>query len=307
MKEVATVNGIKVYSSKQLTGINGSKLTFADGSWCDVSTNQIVNNGPGTISIGEGSGSNVATTKKVGPQTFQGRAVNVNALAADVEISVGNQLSIEIEGPEAEVNAIKFGERDGWLIVQGDGSTGKGAGNSINITGSGISISSGNVSSVFIGGGRGNVISMGGQENATKVRITLPKGGGIKASDISGKTTIGDTEGPVELNVVGHGDFIVGKVGSAIFRVKGSGDITAQSVMGTLGITIQGSGDVRVKNGEVTNLEGSIMGSGDIKFGGKAQNASLSVMGSGDIDVHHVVNKPILSKMGSGDIDVGNW
>lgn len=53
MRKVATINGVAVYSDKQLTGIKGTRIDFADGSCCDVLTNTTVNNGPGDIQIGE--------------------------------------------------------------------------------------------------------------------------------------------------------------------------------------------------------------------------------------------------------------
>ena len=313
MNLVATVNGVKVYSTKQIRQINDSKIVFTDGSWCDVATKEVVNNGPGSISLGSPGtgGSTTNKPKKVGPEVFTGRAVDISGISADVDITVGDKLSITIEGPEAEVDAIKFTQRGDRLVVEGSNASGKGGR-------SGINISSGR-GGIFVGGairgshvmvGNGiNVVSISGDRgsSSTKVSITVPQGAEVNAQDIDGKTTIGDTEGPVQASVRGNGDFVIGKIGDATLRIQGGGDITVAHVNGNLSVNIQGSGDVRVKNGTVRTLMADVMGSGDVKFGGKAENASLSVMGSGDIDVAHVTNRPQIRTMGSGDISVGNW
>ncbi len=314
MNPIAVINGVKVYSTKQVSQINNTRIVFSDGSWCDVATNEVVNNGPGSISLGSpGTGSSTTNKqKKVGPQVFTGRAVDISGISADVDITIGEKLSIMIEGPETEVDAIKFAQRGDRLVVEVSDVGGEG-------DRSGINISSGR-SGVFVSGtirgahmvvnsGNINVVSMssGKGSSSTKVSITVPHGAEVNAQDIDGKTTIGDTEGPVQASVRGHGDFTIGKIGDATLSIQGGGNITVANVNGNLNINLQGSGDVRVKNGTVRSLSVNLMGSGDVKFGGKAENASLSVMGSGDIDVVHVTNRPSIRAMGSGDVKVGNW
>ncbi len=309
---VATINGVRVYSTKQVSQINNTRIVFTDGSWCDVGTNEVVNNGPGSISLGSPGmeGSTTNKPKKVGPEVFIGRAVDIRGIFADVDITVGNKLSIAIEGPEAEVDAIKFTQRDDRLVVEGSNTSGKGGR-------SGINISSGR-GGIFIGGAigsshvvvsSGNVVSMSadGGSSSTKVSITVPKGTEISAQGINGTTTIGDTEGPVQASVFGDSDFTIGKINDATLRIQGSGDITVASVNGNLDVNLKGSGDVDVKNGSVRNLSVNLMGSGDVKFGGRAENASLSITGDGDINVAHVTNRPLIRVMGTGDARVRNW
>lgn len=139
MNLVATVNGVKVYSTKQVSQINNTKIVFTDGSWCDVATNEVVNNGSGSISLGSpGTGSSTTNKpKKVGPEVFTGRAVDISGISANVDITVGDKLSITIEGPEAEVDAIKFAQRGDRLIVEGSNASGKGSGSGINISSGG--------------------------------------------------------------------------------------------------------------------------------------------------------------------------
>lgn len=314
MNLVATVNGVRVYSTKQISQINNNRIVFTDGSWCNVATNEVVNNGPGSISLGSpGTGSStINKPMKVGPEVFTGSAVDISGISADVYITVGNELSITIEGPKTEVDAIKFLQRGDRLVVEGSNASNKGGRAGITISSGRGGIIVGSVirsSQVMVGNGNVNIVSMsgGGGPSPTKVSITVPKGAGVNAQDIDGKTIIGDTEGPVQASVRGDGDFTIGKISDATLSIQGGGDITVANVSGNLNINLQGSGDVCVKNGNVPNLSVNLMGSGDVKFGGKAQNASLSIMGSGDIDVVHVTNRPSILAMGTGDVTIGNW
>lgn len=126
-------------------------------------------------------------------------------------------------------------------------------------------------------------------------------------SGISGKVNIGDIEGNLQASVNGGSDISAGRTKDTVLSLQGGEDIRVQEVNGSLTAQIAGSGDIRIKQGNVTTLNATVTGSGDIKFGGKAENAILTVTGSGDIQVTEVKNRPITNIVGSGDIDVGNW
>ncbi|MHB8529491.1 MAG: GIN domain-containing protein, partial [Caulobacteraceae bacterium] len=130
-----------------------------------------------------------------------------------------------------------------------------------------------------------------------------------------GDWTIGNVKGNMRLAVAGSGDARSGSAASADLSVAGSGDlatqevrqgltavstgsgdITAGSVYGPLNIRIAGSGDVKARSGQVTDMTAQIAGSGDVRFGGVAQNLNASIAGSGDITVAKVtgqVNKRV--------------
>lgn len=214
-------------------------------------------------------------------------------------------MTVTIEGPKSDVSAIKVNKSGKTLVIQGlGGKSGISGANVVMSGGSSISIGGGSVS---IGHGSVNISTGGGGENETKVTISVPKGSAVRVGGVQGKTTIGDTEGPLQASVLGGDDIRAGKVGDATLSVQGSGDINVKSVNGNLSMNVQGSGDIRVKNGSVRQLSANVMGSGDARFDGEAVDANLSVMGSGNIDVESVKNRPITSVMGHGDINVGNW
>lgn len=95
----------------------------------------------------------------------------------------------------------------------------------------------------------------------------------------------------------------------ASLSVSGSGDILAQTAIKSsdLKIKISGSGNVKIENLSVKNLDLGISGSGDIKMAGTdvAESASYSISGSGDIDNQGLQCKKVDIKVsGSGDVRV---
>lgn len=139
-----------------------------------------------------------------------------------------------------------------------------------------------------------------------------------------GDWTVANQNGPFQVRVSGSGDIRTGTVGSADVRVAGSsdvhmgavrnglmasitgsGDVTAARVDGPLHARIGGSGDVRIRGGAVSDMNVSVAGSGDVKFGGVAQSLVANVAGSGDVSAARVTGLVTKHVAGSGDVTVG--
>lgn len=91
--------------------------------------------------------------------------------------------------------------------------------------------------------------------------------------------------------------------------ISGSGDIIAQTPIKTekLDVAISGSGNVKIENLAVKNIEMSISGSGDIYFAGSdiAESSKYSISGSGDINTENLQTKKVeIHVSGSGDVRV---
>jgi len=91
--------------------------------------------------------------------------------------------------------------------------------------------------------------------------------------------------------------------------ISGSGDVVAQTPIKTdkLDVSISGSGNVKVENLSVKNMELSISGSGDIFLAGSdvAESTSYSISGSGDIKTENLQSKNVKVRVsGSGDVRV---
>lgn len=309
---VAMINGKKIYSDKNVSSIFNSKISFSDGSWCDVSTGEVVNNGPGFINIGA-SASGGKGEIKTKEEAFAATEIEVRDLPAtdlDIQVHSENRIIVTKEGIESDISDISVRQNGNAVIVSGSSSQKSSGFRVSNVSVSGIR---GAVNSIFSGAGNvlirsGNFsISSGNKDNETKVTVKVPKGCPVTVSGIDGKTTIGDTKGSLRVHATLAGDVQVGHVVDATLNVQGSSNIIASRIDGNVFASIQGSGDIKIKQGAVTMLNASIQGSGEIRFGGKAQNANLSVMGSGDIDVVHVESRPSINIMGSGEVNVGNW
>jgi hypothetical protein len=86
-------------------------------------------------------------------------------------------------------------------------------------------------------------------------------------------------------------------------RISGSGDIKYAGSAAGLAVSIEGSGDVVLAEGQVGSLKAGIQGSGNLKAGDfKAKNVSVAIDGSGDADIRVAGGALSLSVNGSGDI-----
>jgi len=108
------------------------------------------------------------------------------------------------------------------------------------------------------------------------------------------------------LSIQGSGDADIAgfkaqeKVGLAI---AGSGDIRYAGTSAGLAVSIQGSGDVVLAEGDTGSLSCSIQGSGNLKASDfKAKNVSVAIDGSGNADIRVSGGALRLAVNGSGDI-----
>ena len=113
--------------------------------------------------------------------------------------------------------------------------------------------------------------------------------------------------GSAEVHISGSADVNLGAVRNGLTSsVAGSGDLRAASVNGPMHVRVAGSGDVIAHGGQVTDMDVQVAGSGDVRFGGVAQNLQASVAGSGDVSVGHVTGTVSRHIAGSGSVTVGS-
>jgi len=305
---LANINGVSIYSDKSMSSIVNSKVTFSDGSWCDVSTGEVVNTGPGYISCG-GTVPTAGVTKQetLGPTSYSADQLDVRTIAADVVIQPfdGEKTEVTINGPQSKVKNVNVSLDESTLIIVGK-EVKKRSGHGINII-SGSAIVGSNITMSSSQGSTNIIMSSGSNANDVKITVRVPRGLAITVAGVQGTVTIGDTGGSLHARVLGGDDITAGNVRDANLSVLGGGEIAVKSVQGSLSMDLQGSGDIRVSDGSVTTLNATSTGSGDIDFDGEAVDANLSLTGSGDIKVASVQNKPNTTIVGTGDITIGNW
>lgn len=304
-RPVATINGKDVYSDKRMTGVVNTKVTFGDGSWCDVATGEVVNKGAGYINIGAPAATGDTEKMTYGPETFSAQTLDISNVNADVEVSVidGDQMTVTIEGPKSEVNGIDVNQSGSILAIQGKGGKSGIRGANVVISGnSSISIGGGNISI-----GRGGVnISTGDGENETKVLVGVPKGSAVDVSEVNGGVTIGDTEGPLNVSASTSNTVSAGKVTNTMLNASSGAGISVDEVTGNLVASASSGAEITVANGNAPNLTAKVSSGAEIDFLGRATNAQLNASSGGEIDVKYVENKPQQKASSGGNINVGN-
>lgn len=282
-----------------------TKITFADGSWCDVSTGKIVNEGGGYIHFDNPDvGKTINTINE--NKSFDAKSLSLKGISGSVfvESHSGNNILVDITSTKEILKNIVCAVEGEVLVVEDTRS-------STNTKNSSITISNGSISfgggisgmQIFSSGKKQTIISSSSSQADYEIRIKVPKHLAIKAHCNNGVIQIENVEGNVD--AIAHSGLInIDKTKNAVLVVQGSGDIKVAYVDGILTTTVQGSGDIKVKDGKLTNLIATVQGSGDIEFAGETIDANLSVQGSGDIKVQCVHNKPIKNIMGSGDIKI---
>jgi len=145
-----------------------------------------------------------------------------------------------------------------------------------------------------------------GVKNAKPVKIYITLAS-LKEVYVSGSGNISTTNrfenlGDLEVGVSGSGDIRLDvNAGDVEASVSGSGDVALQGSASNLEVNISGSGDVhagdlRTGNCEVSisgsgnatlyctsSIEGSVSGSGDVRYKGDPAKVRASVHGSGDV------------------------
>lgn len=135
------------------------------------------------------------------------------------------------------------------------------------------------------------------------IKVTVPKGTPIKISDLIGNAAIGDTFGPVSLELVAS-DATIGKVSQADISLGGSGKIAIADVWGELKLDIAGSG--RITAGHAGNVRADIAGSGDAQIGSVSNGIKIDIAGSGDFTAAKVNGPVNVDIAGSGNVKIAD-
>ena len=131
--------------------------------------------------------------------------------------------------------------------------------------------------------------------------------GDIGSGDIDirscGELKLGDVNGPLDLNISGSGDLVMGDAGRSDISVSGAGDLKA-SDLASADIDVSGAGDVEI--GDILgHAEIGSSGAGDISIarikGGLAYHGS----GASDFDAEYVGGGDLSIRVsGSGDVSI---
>ncbi|MDH3283387.1 MAG: DUF2807 domain-containing protein [Acidobacteriota bacterium] len=165
--------------------------------------------------------------------------------AADVELSIGEPLSLWIEADDNLLPLVTTDVRGERLVVSSRGSY--------------------------------------STRHGVRVRVAAPAVSSVKLAGSGTITIEGLDGGELELTVAGSGDIVVtGEVDSLDASVGGSGDIDGSRLVSrSVRARIAGSGDIDVHATEA--LTATIAGSGEITYRGDPPSIERSIAGSGSI------------------------
>ncbi|WP_419729113.1 GIN domain-containing protein [Lichenicola sp.] len=145
------------------------------------------------------------------------------------------------------------------------------------------------------------------KQSTVVLRVRIPSRTPLSV-DASGAATyaIGDTGGPLRLDLSGSEILTAGAVGPLQAELSGDGRARIAGVEGDARVELSGSGQVVVGQGQIDRATLEVSGSGGIRIGGSIDTASASVSGSGTIALAHVAGALSRDISGTGSISVGN-
>lgn len=199
---------------------------------------------------------------------FSGEAPTAIVLAGpdNVVVTTGEAFGIDVSGPQAVTDLLRFARQDGSLVVhRQDGSSSSGratanitipSANTLSVLGSGNLTADtvrGDAALVVLGSGDIAVRSV----SADALNVTIPGSGNITASGTSDRLTL-------KILGTGTGDLADFQTAMAEVDIVGSGNATFRSD-GPIEATLVGSGDVRVIGD--AQCEAQTMGSGRLICG----------------------------------------
>lgn len=315
MALVSTVNGQPIYSDKRMTGINNGRVTFADGSWCDVSTGQVHNNGAGYIRIGGSDPGKNVEKITVGPKYAYATALEIRGIKADVVVEMDaaaanrREAGIEytIKGPAEQIKAIRASVQDASLVIESDGTDSSNDGITIVGNSGGGVVIGGNsfMSSVFRGNRSVVITGDGGGQNDVTVTVKVPRGTPVHSNGVLGNVRIGNIDGPLIANAATSGTVRAGQVTSAQLMASTSGSIHVERVNGPVVAQANTSGEVTVNGGVMPSLTATASTSGSIDVRGTAASAMLTASTSGSVYAERVQQRPSQNQSTSGRVRVG--
>jgi hypothetical protein len=135
-----------------------------------------------------------------------------------------------------------------------------------------------------------------------QVHISVPRGSAVDISAMVGPVDVGNTQGPLKLEVAGNAQVTVGNVSQAKLDMAGSGKLTVGNVSGDVSADTAGSGDIRI--GDAAKVHADIAGSGSIAVGRVNGPIDVDIAGSGDFSAASVQGAVKSAIAGSGSVTI---
>lgn len=307
MSLVVVDSGKNVYSDKEMSEFFGSRVYFTDGSWCDVKTGESYVNGTGFVNVSDVDSQTHPDKVVSSHGRYVADQLEVRNVDVEIHVEVYEGLDIEcsVVGPVRHVGSIRTEVRKGRLVIEGGATPSSGEESRVTETRdrSGRGIITGRI---CVDGSDATLIDDSDVNATAKLTIKIPRGTPVGVRGTVGNTIIGDTLGPLVVSTE-DGNVYAGRVTSARLRSLGDGSISIHEVDGYVFAQAQGSGCIYLDKGTSPLIAAGVIGVGEVRFGGVAQDSILTVRGPGRITVYQSANRPIKTVLEGGTVQVSNF
>lgn len=277
--------GTACYSEKETETVQGEKVFFKDGSHADLRELIVVNKGSGEISFDFNDSLQFLgmdhTHKELHEVYDNISSIDVTLNTADFSVmpSSDQKTTVKASGTAYFIEGLVIEKKDQSLVIQytknDQGNRGTGGVNKIT---------------VFLGTETGKSIK-GTFNGSGEIGFDVPFEQGQLTINGSGDIRIKNM-GTFEGRINGSGNISCGSVDTGKIAINGSGDFSCDTCTESFSASINGSGDVTIREGEVRTLNLAVRGSGDVDASSVTTDyADISIAGSGDVVVGHVVKE----------------
>lgn len=307
MKTRIVVNGVTVYTNKQVRTVTGSIVRFVDGSSADLDTRTLINVGEGYLTFDA-----AAAVPEVELVTVSKRYPNITRLAlsrvdADVKVVVGSAVTeVVLEGDKVQVSECDIVESNGCLTIRGPENSG----------GSNLIVSERYVTQKNAGGILGALFGRQSRQSVEiystsgdriKITVTVPEGTSLEIEDGHGALKIGDTHGSVSLEIGGQRQVNIGAITDGTFSLSGQASVSVRDITApNLTATLAGQSELHISEGTVETVHVTTSGQSSFMLNGAANYGHFSSRGQSVIDVTHVTHVIERSKTGQSRIRVNH-
>lgn len=281
---------VMILSNKEHPLNRGTCITFADGSFVDISTRTITNKGPGEILIRDlpmwPPMMDVIKEHKV-LRPFKHISVSGGMNNIIIRPSENDECLISIGGAETFAQNSFISQRGDELYIE----------------------TPENKKNVYVKYGH---IWVNGRRLPPRLEEDF---GYIEIQCNYLYSLCADVYGTGEIlsyvpikalkaNIKGSTSLEILQLRNAEINISGSGSLSVDELMGDLYGRVSGSGNIDILTGVVDHADVAISGSGDLTIGAIAKSATLSHSGSGNMMIAHVLDEYTAQGTGSGSIRV---
>jgi hypothetical protein len=290
------INDVWVYSDKTMTDIEGTRVNFTDGSWCDVETKEVVNKGGGYINIGNPPKEN--SPNEILTKTFLPLPVLlIEEIAADVEVTVGEatEIKVTITGPKDMLEKLDIFDANSGVaiinkkIIKGPIRNVSAIENSPSIMKGCFCISD-------------SSISIKSNQNNVQISAQVPVNTTVAINQVMGTIKVGDILGDLTISSEDDNRISIGKVNGCHLQISGDTDITIAKLNDYLNANISGDGALVVKEGNIDKIDLTLSGDGDVFFKGAANFCEIKNSSDADITIKEINGELKIGNAGDGDI-----